>query len=147
MSKSTKSRNVEIGSIYKMNLDQQDDVTPKNGIDFRPKYFIIIGNADYGYYVAYILINKNINNNFLYSKELLDCQFPLRVKDYPGIFKIDPSYANLARIREMEREKLLREATYQGKLTEKDLDLIIKALINSKIITPKEKRRYGLNVE
>ena len=52
MSKSTESRNVEIGSIYKMNLDQQDDVTPKNGIDFRPKYFIIIGNADYGYYVA-----------------------------------------------------------------------------------------------
>ena len=72
MSESTESGNVEIGSIYKMNLDQQDDVTPKNGIDFRPKYFIIIGNADYGYYVAYILINKSINNNFLYSKELLD---------------------------------------------------------------------------
>lgn len=34
MSESTESGNVEIGSIYKMNLDQQDDVTPKNGIDF-----------------------------------------------------------------------------------------------------------------
>lgn len=144
MGDSNESRNVDIGSIYKMNLDQQDDVTPKDGMNFRPKYFIIIGNADSGYYVAYVLINKSINEKHLCSKELLDCQFPLRVKDYPHILKIDPSYANLARIREMERERLLKDATYQGKLIKQDLDMIINALVNSKVITPKERKRYGL---
>lgn len=71
-------------------------------------------------------------------------QYPLRVKDYPAIFDIDPSYANLARIREMEKERLLHEASYQGKLTEKDFALVMEALRNSDVITMKEKKRYGL---
>ena len=134
----------KVGSIYKMNFDGNQDVTPKGGIDYRPKYFIIIGSAEYGYYVAYILINKSINKKFNCTKDLLDCQFPLRVQDYPTIFKIDPSYANLARIREIECAKLLDEAKYCGELTDKDLALIISSLKKSKVISLKEKKRYGL---
>lgn len=66
---------IKIGSIYKKKMDEAEDVTPKGGMAFRPKYICM--------------------------KELLDCQYPLRVKDYPGIFTIDPSLVNLARIREM----------------------------------------------
>lgn len=135
---------VGVGMIYKMNLDEIDDVTPKGGLTYRPKYFIIIGSADYGYYVAYILINKSINLKYSYSKELLDCQFPLRVNDYPNIFNIDPSFANLSRIREMDRDRLLKEATYQGQLTAKDLEQILYALKSSKVISAKAKKRYGL---
>lgn len=47
---------IEVGSIYRVELDEKDDVTPKDGMDYRPKFFIVIGNADYGYYVAYVLI-------------------------------------------------------------------------------------------
>lgn len=92
---------IKIGSIYKKEMDEAEDVTPKGGMAFRPKYFIVIGSAEYGYYVAYVLINKSINEKYICTKELLDCQYPLRVKDYPGIFTIDPSLVNLARIREM----------------------------------------------
>lgn len=92
---------IKIGSIYKKKMDEAEDVTPKGGMAFRPKYFIVIGSAEYGYYVAYVLINKSINEKYICTKELLDCQYPLRVKDYPGIFTIDPSLVNLARIREM----------------------------------------------
>jgi len=88
-------------------------------------------------------VNKNVNQKFLYSKELLDCQYPLHMKDYPEIFKIDPSFANLAKIREIEQERLLKEASYQGKLTEKDLYLILESLKNSEILTVKEKKRFG----
>ena len=65
------------------------------------------------------------------------------MKDYPEIFKIDPSFANLAKIREIEQERLLKEASYQGKLTEKDLYLILESLKNSEILTVKEKKRFG----
>lgn len=58
--------------------------------------------------------------------------------------EIDPSYANLAKIREIEKERLLNEATFQGKLTAKDLELVMQALRNSETITTKEKKRYGL---
>lgn len=137
------SGKIEIGAIYRMNLDENDEVTPKDGMNYRPKFLIIVGNADYGYYVAYVLVNKNVNQKFLYSKELLDCQYPLHMKDYPEIFKIDPSFANLAKIREIEQERLLKEASYQGKLTEKDLYLILESLKNSEILTVKEKKRFG----
>ena len=135
---------VEIGSIFRMNLDEKDDVTPKGGIDFRPKFLVVIGSAEYGYYVAYVLVNKSINEKYNYSKELKDCQFPLHMKDYSDILKIDPSYVNLAGIREMEKERLLKEATYKGMLTERDLNLIMEALRNSEVLTTKEKKRYGL---
>lgn len=59
-------------------------------------------------------------------------------KDYPDILKIDPSYANLAKKREIEKERLLCEATYQEKLVAKDLNLIIEALRNLEIITNKK---------
>lgn len=48
-------RAVKVGMIYKMNLNETDSITPKGGLDYRPKFFIIIGSADYGYFVAYIL--------------------------------------------------------------------------------------------
>lgn len=133
-----------IGAIYRMNMDKEQDVTPKGLLDFRPKYCIIIGNAEYGFYVAYVLINKSINNHFIYTKELLDLQFPLRVSDYPNIFKIDPSYVNLGKIREMERTSFLEKATLYGNLTTSDCELILKALRNSTVLTPKQKKRYGL---
>lgn len=144
MAENEGSHIVEIGSIFRMNLDEKDDVSPKDRIDFRPKFLVVIGSAEYGYYVAYVLVNKSINEKYNYSKELKDCQFPLHVKDYPDIFKIDPSYVNLARIREMEKERLLKEAIYQRKLTEGDLELIMETLRTSKVLTTKEKKRYGL---
>lgn len=133
-----------VGAIYKIKMDLKDGVTPKNGMTFRPKFFVIVGTAEYGYYVAYILVNKDINEKFIDSKELLDCQFPLKMKDYKGIFKIDPSYANLSKIREMEKERLLKEAVYQGHLTESDLTLIMQSIEKSNVITTAEKRRYGI---
>lgn len=135
---------IEIGSIYRINLDEKDDVTPKGGLEFRPKFFIVIGSAEYGYYIAYVLINKSINTKFLYTKALLNHQYPLHIKDYPEIFDIEPSYANLARIREIDRDRLLFEASYQGKLTERDFTLVMETLRNSDVITTKEKKRYGL---
>lgn len=49
---------IEVGAIYKINLDENDEVTPKGGMDYRHKFLIVIGHADYGYYVAYILENN-----------------------------------------------------------------------------------------
>lgn len=135
---------IRVGSIYRKKMDETDDVTPKGGMSFRPKFFVIVGSAEDGYFVAYVLVNKSINEKFICSKELLDCQFPLRIKDYPGIFTIDPSYLNLSRIREMELKTLLSEATYCGRLTDSDLRLVIQALKDSPVLTTKEKRRYGL---
>ena len=65
------SQGIKIGSIYKKNMDKSEDITPKGGMTFRPKFFVVIGSAEYGYYIAYVLVNKSINENFIYSKELL----------------------------------------------------------------------------
>lgn len=135
---------IEIGSIYRCNLDQKDDITPKDGMDFRPKFFVVIGNPDYGYYIAYVIINSETNTKFITTKELLDAQFPLKHEDYPSIFPKDVSYLNLAKIRKMEASRLQEEGEYKGKLTERDLALVLETLRNSPLITPKEKKYCGL---
>ena len=100
------SGKIEIGAIYRMNLDENDEVTPKDGMNYRPKFLIIVGNADYGYYVAYVLVNKSVNQKIWYYL----------------------SFANLVKIREIEQECLLKKTSYQGKLTEEENQLKMEKL-------------------
>lgn len=135
---------IKVGDIYRCNLDRNDDITPKGNIDFRPKFFVVIGTPEYGYYIAYVIVNSEININFNNTKALLDSQFPLKREDYPEIFSKETSYLNLARIRRMEAERLIAQGQYKGHLTDKDLKLVIETLQNSDLISPKEKRSCGL---
>ena len=36
-------QNVEIGQIYRIKANEQNDITPKDGLLFRAKYIVVIG--------------------------------------------------------------------------------------------------------
>lgn len=136
---------IEIGSIFKCNLNAEDGITPKGGYDSRSKFFVVIGNPEYGYYVAYVIVNSEYNTKFITTRELLDAQFPLKREDYPEIFKKkETSYLDLSKIRKMDAERLNREGELMGKLTERDLELVMTTLRESDLLSPKEKKYYGL---
>lgn len=135
-----------IGEVYKIPLRKEDDITPKNGYNSRAKFCVVIATPDYGYYVAYLIIDHQINEKFNPSKELKDSFFPLSQKDYPNFIRpeYDPSWLDMTKIREMENDRLGSEGVLIGKLTDKDLSIVIQCLKDSEIITLKEKRRCGL---
>lgn len=135
-----------IGNIYKIPLRKEDSITPKNGYDSRTKFCVVIATPDFGYYVAYLVIDHEINERFNPTKELKDNFFPLRRKDYPSFIRkqYDPSWLDMTKIREMEKARLDAEGVYIGDLTPNDLVTVIQCLRDSELITLKEKRRCGL---
>lgn len=135
-----------IGEIYKIPLRREDSITPQNGYDSRAKYCVIIATPDYGYYIAYLIIDHEINERFNPTKLLKDSFFPLSKKDYPEFIedRYDPSWLDMTRIREMEKTRLDSEGKFICKLTTSDLSTIIQCLKDSELITIKEKRRCGL---
>lgn len=141
----TPERVINIGDIYSIALTRADDVTPKGPYDSRRKYCFILGFTEYGYYVAYFLMNSHINSNFINTHDLLSCQYPLSMSDYPEIIvpEKDPSYLDLGHIRVLESQRLKEEGEYKGTLTPKDKETILNWLRKSEQYSTKEKKKYG----
>lgn len=138
-------RQISLGDIYYIPLTQDDDVTPKGGLDHRNKYCFIVGFSEYGFYVAYFLMNSEINQRYINTHERLSCQYPLSHADYPAIIKPDkdPSYLDLGHVREMEQTRLINQGIFKGTLTPRDHQNIFEWLKDSEQYSPKMKRRYG----
>lgn len=138
-------RQISLGDIYYLPLTQDDDVTPKGGLDHRNKYCFIVGFSEYGFYVAYFLMNSEINQRHINTYERLSCQYPLSHADYPTIIKPDkdPSYLDLGHVREMEKTRLINQGIFKGTLTPSDHQNIFEWLKDSEQYSPKMKRRYG----
>lgn len=138
-------RQISLGDIYYLPLTQDDDVTPKGGLDHRNKYCFIVGFSEYGFYVAYFLMNSEINQRHINTYERLSCQYPLSHADYPAIIKPDkdPSYLDLGHVREMEQTRLINQGIFKGTLTPRDHQNIFEWLKDSEQYSPKMKRRYG----
>lgn len=138
-------RQISLGDIYYLPLTQDDDVTPKGGLDHRNKYCFIVGFSEYGFYVAYFLMNSEINQRHINTYERLSCQYPLSHADYPTIIKPDkdPSYLDLGHVREMEQTRLINQGIFKGTLTPRDHQNIFEWLKDSEQYSPKMKRRYG----
>lgn len=139
-------RTITVGEIYGLNLDKNDGITPKYGYNSRYKFCVVVGCPDYGYYVAYLIVDHEINEKFNNTRLLKDNFFPIKRSDYPNIIleKYDPSWVDMTEIREMTAERIVNEGTLLGQLTDKDLELILSTLKDSRLLSPKTKRRIGL---
>ena len=42
------SQTIEIGQIYRIKADESNGITPKAGMLFRPKYFVVVGFDNQG---------------------------------------------------------------------------------------------------
>lgn len=137
---------IQIGDIYRVNLDENDAITPKGGLDFRPKYCVVIGTPDYGYYVAYLVVDHEINMRFNPTRDKIDGFFPITRKDYPQIIKphYDPSWIDTNSVREMEESRMLAAGPRCCCLNQSDLELVLGLLRESKEFSPKQKKRWGL---
>jgi hypothetical protein len=130
------------GKVLKMNLTEEDGIVLKDGAEGRNKYFVVVGcDVDNGL-VGSLLVNSNINENAINTKELLDCQFPLKKKDY-DFLKYD-SYLDCSKLFELSKVKILGRGVEKGELTSDDKQLVLEHLRNSEVISTKLKKRYHI---
>lgn len=56
-------QSIEIGDVFLIAMNQKNGITPKNGDDYRNKFFIVLGFDENGNAYGGVVINSNINVN------------------------------------------------------------------------------------
>ena len=125
---------VKIGDIIYVPLDEEDGLILKNGYDDRKKYIVIIGFTPEGVAIGALLINSEIDSSKR-SEELLNCQYPLLVRNYRSILDYD-SWLDCSDIFELSKLK--------GCLTPEDRERVMEFLKETEVFDNATKKRYGI---
>lgn len=115
----------------------------------KQKFYVIIGIADDKIALGTVYINSDINTYFLSKPELLSLQIPIYASDYPFL-KWD-SFINCTDIQERlvtDVAACINSGTgrngYCSTIAPKDMDAILAALDNSRLIPLITKKKYGI---
>lgn len=134
---------VKIGDIIYVSLDEEDGLTLKEEYQDRLKYIVIIGFTPEGAAVGALLINSDIDLSKR-SKELMDCQYPLLVRNYREILTYD-SWLDCSDIFEIPKLKIGEKAgKKKGCLIMEDRERVMAFLKETEVFDNATKRRYGI---
>ncbi len=130
---------VKIGNVYLIKMDEQNDITPKDGDSYRLKYFIILGfNKEDNEYGG-VVINSDINRHLPpYIQQL---HIPIGCREY-AFLRYD-SYINCAQIKPVSGHTF-DKWSFQGKIQQVHLNKIIATLQSNPMKNKAQLARYGL---
>ena len=139
----TDMSSMKIGDIIYVPLDEEDGLILKDGYKDRLKFVVIIGFTPEGVAVGALLINSEIDP-LIRSQELLDCQYPLLLRDYRHILSYD-SWLDCSDIFEIPKLKIVSgDGKMKGCLTEEDRERVMDFLRETDVFDNATKRRYGI---
>ena len=135
---------VKIGDIIYVPMDEEDGLILKNGYNDRKKYIVIIGFTPEGVAIGALLINSEIDSSKRRSEELLNCQYPLLVRNYRNILDYD-SWLDCSDIFELSKLKITeKKGKLKGCLTPEDRECVIEFLKETDVFDNATKKRYGI---
>ena len=129
---------VEIGSVYIINLGEENGIHPTPGYDTRRKFFIVLG-YDAGTLYGGVVINSNINTNI--KGQIIAQHLPIHASTYPFL-----QYDSFVDCLELKIVKVETFNTwkYQGKIGKSDISQIIQTICASPIESKIRLRKFGL---
>lgn len=130
---------IDIGSVYRVKMDEKNGITPKQGDESRNKFFVVLGVEDVGNVYGGVIINSAINQGL--PQSIKDYHMPILCSKYPFLTK--DSFVNCANLKTYPLHDFLK-STKLGDIQEDDLEIIKGTVISS----PNEKKvnlkRFGL---
>lgn len=134
---------IKIGDIIYVPLDEEDGLTLKDGYEDRNKYIVIIGFTPEGIAIGALLINSEIDPSKR-SEELLNCQYPLLVRNYRSILDYD-SWLDRSDIFELSKSKITeKNGKLKGCLISEDKERVMQFLKDTDVFDNATKKRYGI---
>lgn len=131
---------VSIGQIYRIKANEQNDITPKDGMLYRPKYFVVIGFDEQGNIYGGVVFDSTINRDYI-SPDFVDFFLPIPCSRYS--FLTHDSYIDCRRMKPMLLTTLL-EGDYCGMIESADFDNIVKLIKMSPRETYVRLRTFGI---
>ena len=134
------SQTIEIGQIYRIKADESNDITPKAGMMFRPKYFVVMGFDNQGNIYGGVVFDSEINRDFV-SHDFEDFFLPIPCSKY--IFLEHDSFIDCRKMKPSTLEKLL-EGEFCGDIAQDDYLNVVKLLKMSPRETYVHLKTFGL---
>ena len=140
-SSSTTNRSVQIGDIYKIKATEENGITPKGGLDYRYKYFIVMGKASDGSIYGCAAFDSEVNRDYLEPGTEV---FYLKVEAGRYSFLKKDSVIDCLKLKPATEIKLLL-GKYKGKILLDDYNKILSLVKMSPRHTFMYLKLLGLN--
>lgn len=134
------SQTIEIGQIFRIKADESNDITPKAGMMFRPKYFVVMGFDNQGNIYGGVVFDSEINRDFV-SHDFEDFFLPIPCSKYN--FLEHDSFIDCRKMKPSTLEKLL-EGEFCGDIVQDDYQNVVKLLKMSPRETYVHLKTFGL---
>lgn len=108
------------------------------------KFFVVVGE-DSNNYVGYFFVNSNINNFVARNSKMMEMQMSIKPTDYPFLTHL--SFVAGHQLSVLPKMELLKEiqcgkAQYKGRMNEEDMDMLLRAALQSPLFSDKEKNYF-----
>ena len=113
----SRPEDIEVGDIYKIAANEENDITPPKGRDVWYKHFVVMGKAQDGSVYGCVVFDSAINREYI---EPGDEEFYLPIKKGRYPFVDHDSYLECLELKPATAEKLLAGKS-EGKLDAADL--------------------------
>ncbi len=137
---------LEYGCIHLIKMDEKDGLVLPKGKEFHKKFVVIIGNTADNICYGAVLIQSKPNSWMISSEHIKNDFHPLYREDYDFIKDEEhsPSYVDCGQIFSFDRDRIISENAYKGKLQEVDLQAVVAKIKSSERIDEIDKIEYGL---
>ena len=132
-------KSIEIGNVYRINLDRKSGIEPKPGDETRNKFFIILGFDSEGNLYGGVIINSAINVNIPPRLKIL--HMPLKADKYN--FLDYDSFVDCSSLITTPLDGFSRWK-YLGKIDPDDVKLIVGTLKTSPRVDPDRLEDFGI---
>ena len=131
---------VSVGDVHMLPLTKEEGITPKDGIDFRNKFLVVLGFDHQGNAIGGVVVNFKVNYNL--PSSITDYMMPVSVKQCP--FLNHDSFVNCSRLFVVDKEKI-GSNTFKGSIKDEELlDMIVGTVIDSPHVSRQQLREFGL---
>jgi len=111
---------LSVGDIHYLPLSKEEQITAKDGKDFRNKYLIILGFDASGNAIGGVVVNSKVNPNL--PTTVTDYLMPVAPSQFP--FLVHKSFINCSHLIVVKKEKFNRN-TFRYHVEDRDLMRII----------------------
>lgn len=137
--KSITQKSIEIGNVYRIQMDKSNGITPKPGDTSRNKFFVVLGFDEEGNIYGGVIINSNINQRV--PDSVKDWQMPIKQSKYK--FLDYDSFVDCSKLKCTSIDKF-GKWQFIGTILQEDIELIIGTIKESPNETPEHLALFGL---
>ena len=137
--KSITQKSIEIGNVYRIQMDKSNGITPKPGDTSRNKFFVVLGFDEEGNIYGGVIINSNINQRV--PDSVKDWQMPIKQSKYK--FLDYDSFVDCSKLKCTSIDKF-GKWQFIGTILQDDIKLIIGTIKERPNETPEHLALLGL---